>query len=399
MMFNASHGAIARLTAFIFLLAASLPAAAGPHVVVDVRSGAVLSHEDAFQRWYPASITKLMTAYLAFKAVREGRLSMQSPVRVTKAALAEPPSKMGYPVGSVMTLDNAMKMLLVKSANDIAVAIAEAVAGSELEFISEMNEEARRLGMTGTRFANPNGLPDPANYTTARDMALLAVAIRRQFPEYDPVFAIEAIAAGKHVIRNYNILIGRFAGADGMKTGFICSSGFNLVGSATRDGRTIVAVVLGAKSQEDRAETAAALLARGFDSDPAGYPALATLAPYGKNRDRVVDMRPQICAKEASAERYDGRDVDGHMVFRSPWLNPMNRAPAAIRVGLGGATGPAAANTILTDVPLPRPRPERAGETVAVTIEPARGSEIEGELRAGTGEGIPLPKPRPALTQ
>ena len=110
-------------------------------------------------------------------------------------------------------------------------------------------------------------------------------------------------------------------------------------------------------------------------------------------------MRPQICTKQSSAERYDGRDVDGYMVFRSPWLNPMNRAPAAIRVGLGGATGPAAANTILTGVPLPRPRPEREGETVAARTEPAASGEIEGELRAGTGEGIPIPKPRPALTQ
>ena len=392
------HRPILRLSLALLLLA-TVPARGEPTIVVDVQTGAVLSHSDAFKRWYPASITKLMTAYLAFKAVREGKLSMKSPVVVTKAAAAQPPSKMGYKVGTVLTLDNALKMLMVKSANDIAVAIAGAVAGSEMEFVDRMNDAAREIGMTDTRFANPHGLPDDGQYTTARDLAVLAVTLRRCYPEYDNVFNIEALKVGKGIIRNYNILIGRYAGADGMKTGFICASGFNLAGSATRNGRTLVAIVLGAKSQEARAETAANLLEDGFARDPSNFPRLDALAPYGENRTQVANIRNQICTKEAADTRYDGRDVDGHLVFRSPYLSAMARAPVAVPVGPGGATGPAAANTVLADVPLPTFRPDDAPVFVA-PAEPAAKAEAPGianELRGTPAPDVPLPTFRPTI--
>ena len=392
------HRPILRLSLALLLLA-TVPARGEPTIVVDVQTGAVLSHSDAFKRWYPASITKLMTAYLAFKAVREGKLSMTSPVVVTKAAAAQPPSKMGYKVGTVLTLDNALKMLMVKSANDIAVAIAGAVAGSEMEFVDRMNDAARDLGMTDTRFANPHGLPDDGQYTTARDLAVLAVTLRRSYPEYDNVFNIEALKVGKGIIRNYNILIGRYAGADGMKTGFICASGFNLAGSATRNGRTLVAIVLGAKSQEARAETAANLLEDGFARDPSNFPRLDALAPYGENRTQVANIRNQICTKEAADTRYDGRDVDGPLVFRSPYLSAMARAPVAVPVGPGGATGPAAANTVVADVPLPTFRPDDAPVFV-VPAEPAAKAEAPGianELRGTPAPDVPLPTFRPTI--
>src|SRR5690606_1125978 len=170
-------------------------------------------------------------------------------------------SKMGYKPGSVMTLDNALKMIIIKSANDVAMAIGENIAGSQEQFVERMNAEARRLGMTGTRFANANGLHSEDQFSTARDLALLVRAIRTEFPEYDDYFSIEALSAGKNVIKTYNLLIGRFAGADGMKTGFICPSGFNLIATATRNGRTLAAVVLGAESGQQRAYLAADLLA------------------------------------------------------------------------------------------------------------------------------------------
>ena len=173
---------------------------------------------------------------------------MTSPVKITQNALNEPPSKMGFKVGTILTVDNAIKMLLVKSANDIAVAMGEAISGKEEDFVVRMNEEARRLGMSGTHFVNPNGLPAEGQVTTARDLGILARAIWMEFPQHHDLFRIAAIRHGKTIMRNYNGLLERYPGASGMKTGFICASGFNLVASVTRGEETLIAVVLGARS-------------------------------------------------------------------------------------------------------------------------------------------------------
>ena len=349
---------IRRVAVAALLALAATPAMAAPSMLIDATNGKVLSHEDAFRRWYPASLTKLMTAYVAFRAIKAGELTLQSPVQTTKLSVKEPPSKMGYRPGSVMTLDNALKMLIVKSANDIATAIAQNVAGSLPDFVKRMNAEAARLGMTGTNFANAHGLHDPRQYTTARDIGILAMQIRREFPQYDSYFSIEALSSGKELIRTYNMLVGRFPGADGMKTGFVCASGFNLIGSATRNGRTLIAVVLGASSQSDRADRAADLLAAGFDSAPDAAPSVASLMPYGTNRDEPTDMRPLVCSKQAQADRWDGRDSEGKIVLKSPYIVPMEREPHAVVIGLGGATGPRGPAIIeYADVPIPTPRP------------------------------------------
>ncbi len=363
--------------------------AAGATIVLDVKSGRVLSHDNAFQRWYPASLTKVMTAYVAFRAIKAGQLTLKSPVRMSKNAAKEPPSKMGYKPGSVMTLDNALKMLIVKSANDVAVAIAESIAGTKREFANRMNREARRLGMTGTNFVNPNGLHNGSQYSNARDLAILAAAVRREFPEHDHYFELEAIKAGKKQLRSYNILLGRFAGADGMKTGFICASGFNLIGSSTRNGRTLVAIVLGATSQQERAETAAELLAGGFKKSKSSGKRIAELAAYGASRNKAPNMRPVICTKKAQAARWDSRDVEGRMIIRSKHLKPMARKPRIIAVGLGGAVGPAP--EIFANVPIPTPRPNFEPQKIA--LKPPLEPDIA--IR-GT---IPLPTPRPIAVQ
>jgi D-alanyl-D-alanine carboxypeptidase len=173
---------------------------------------------------------------------------------------------MGFGVGTVVTVDNALKMLMVKSANDMAVVLAEGVAGSVESFADEMNANARRLGMIQSSFVNPNGLPADDQVSSARDLAILARALIRELPEYDYYWHLPGIRMGKMVRWNYNTLIGRYPGADGMKTGFICASGFNLVASATRNGRRLIAVVLGAPSSAARAMKAAQLLERGFNS-------------------------------------------------------------------------------------------------------------------------------------
>ncbi len=335
-------------------------ARAGTSILVDVNSGQVLAQDEAFKRSYPASLTKLMTAYLAFDAMKSGRLAPDSPVKISANAAKQPPSRMGYKPGNVLTLDNAIKIMLVKSANDIAVAVAETVAGPN--YTQAMNAAAQSLGMTGSNFVNANGIHSTNHYSTARDLAVLASALRTKFPEYAGYFGIEAIAYGKTVERNYNILLGRFNGADGMKTGFVCASGFNLAASATQNGRTLVAVVLGATSQEQRAEKAANLLAAGFQGTAGNLGALASLQPDGPVDNKAIDMRGAVCTKEAEAGRWDGREIEGKIKFETPYIAAMNRAPNTIKVGLGGAKGAAKATglSILDDlsrVPIPRAKP------------------------------------------
>jgi len=356
---------LARLSAawiiVLVALTAPVPALAAASIVIDVATGRVLSHENAFQRWYPASLTKLMTAYVAFRAVRAGEVTLKSPVVVSARAAKEPPSKMGYKPGSVLTLDDALKILMVKSANDIATAVGESLAGSEAAFAARMNAEARRLGMSGTHFVNAHGLHNPNQYSTARDLGILAATIRREFPEYAGYFSLEGIQTDKNLMRSHNLLLGRFDGADGMKTGFICASGFNLVGSATRRGRTLIAVVVGATSQQERTEIAARLLSEGFQRSGRSGTPIGNLAPYGRNRDKAVNMRAAICSKEAQAERWNERDPDGKLIVRSPYLRPMHREPRVVPVRLGGAVGPLpdiAAPARYANVPIPTPRPE-----------------------------------------
>jgi D-alanyl-D-alanine carboxypeptidase len=237
-------------------------------LVIEADSGNVLYGHNAGYPWYPASVTKLMTAYVTLRAVKEGRLALDTPLTVSPNAVAQSPVKMGFGVGTVVTVDNALKMLMVKSANDMAVVLAEGVAGSIENFADEMNGNARRLGMIQSSFVNPNGLPADDQISSARDLAILARALIRELPEYDYYWHLPGIRMGKMVRWNYNTLIGRYPGADGMKTGFICASGFNLVASATRNGRRLVAVVLGAPSSAARALKAAQLLERGFNTNP-----------------------------------------------------------------------------------------------------------------------------------
>ncbi|WP_307233518.1 D-alanyl-D-alanine carboxypeptidase family protein [Pararhizobium capsulatum] len=346
------------------LMSSMLPAAANPRLVVDVSSLKVYEQEDIFQRWYPASLTKLMTAYTAFRAIKAGRLTIESPVVMSKNAAAEPASKMYLKPGQAMTLDSAFKMMLIKSANDVAVAIGETVAGSEPAFVDMMNAEARRIGMTSSHFVNPNGLPAPGQYTTARDLAVLAITIKREFPQYAPYFAYEGFQTGKKKVPNYNMLIGRFDGADGMKTGFICASGFNQVSSATRNGRSVVSVVLGADSLGGRADESARLLQMALTESSASKPGLGEIAPYGETRDTVADVSKEICSAHAAKVRSEGRDEAGRQKLLSPFIHqidrPLRLVSAELLPGSGstdtkgqvaGGQGDAA------NVPIPVPRP------------------------------------------
>lgn len=348
----------------VLLAFAAAPAGATPSLLFDLSDGRVISHEEAFQRWFPASLTKLMTAYVTFRAIEAGELRLDSPVVMSKKAAKEPPSKSGFKPGTVLTADNALKLMLVRSNNDIAMALGENVGGSEAAFAGRMNAEAARLGMTDSHFVNPNGLHSPEQYTTARDLALLVAALRRDFPQYMSYFSIEGVIVGKKTLTNFNLLVGRYDGVDGMKTGFVCPSGFNMIGTATRDGRTLAAIVLGQPSATVRAEAAAAMLDRGFANPKAGGDTLAMLSRYGYESAAPKDMRDIICPKPVKAEKPEKQPSEqAEEETKSPYAMPYDHPLALVAVTTGGATGPvpkAYAEMLANnyaDVPVPTPRP------------------------------------------
>jgi D-alanyl-D-alanine carboxypeptidase len=258
------HALMLSLAALAAGLTAAGPASAGPALLFEPATGKVLYAEDPDNLWFPASLTKIMTAYATFHAVKEGKLKLDDPIRCSLVATLQPPSKVGLPVGGELTVDVALQAIIVKSANDVTVMLAEAVAGSEMAFVDLMNAHAKKLGMTRTHFANTNGLPDPNQYTTARDLARLASAVVKEFPEYAHYWSAPEVRVGKRRLGSHNALLKTFPGADGLKTGFTCDSGFNVVASATRDGRRLMAVVLGEASGNERAIRAASLLEHGF---------------------------------------------------------------------------------------------------------------------------------------
>ena len=292
-------------------------------LLIEAESGRVLHAENAAHPWYPASVTKLMTAYVTLHAVKSGRLSLESLVPVSENAASQAPSKMGFRPGTELTVDNALKMLMVKSANDVAVVLAEGVSGSIDNFADDMNHAARALGMTQTNYVNPNGLPDDRQVTSARDLAILARALLREFPEHELYWRLPAIKIGKRVMRNYNTLIDRYPGADGMKTGFICASGFNLVATATRNGKQLIAVVLGAPSGPVRAVKAASLLERGFTSNAPFWiaPSLGTVDKLSPVDAAPPNLREEMCGKHRKRPAAESEDI-GDEQASTPGTDP-----------------------------------------------------------------------------
>ena len=343
------------------LIAAFAPrmAQAEALLVIEADTGKVLQAENATYPWYPASVTKLMTAYVTLKAVKEGRLTLDTLVTVSPTAASQAPSKMGFKPGTQLTIDNALKMMMVKSANDMAVVLAEGVGGSIDGFSAEMNKNAQRLGMTQTSYVNPNGLPAEGQITSARDLGILARAIIRDLPEYEYFTHIPAIKFGRRITPNFNKLIGRYPGADGMKTGFICASGFNLVATATRGNKRLIAIVLGAQSSAQRAVKAAQLLERGFGSNKLSWlkPSLGTVDALAPIDASPPNLRDEMCGPKRKRPAAEDEDDDtgistenndaGVSMFTAGLQGPNMKAsemlamPAAATVPVIVYTGPA----------------------------------------------------------
>lgn len=230
-----------------------VPVRAASAIVVDADTGRVLYSEDPDGLRHPASLSKLMTLYLLFEAIEAKRVTLDTELVVSTNAASKPPSKLGLRAGSTIRVRDAMYALAVKSANDVASVVAENLGdGSEQAFARQMTVKARQLGMNRSNFVTPSGLPDDLQISTARDMAVLALQIRKRFPGFVPLFSTESFDyAGRHYVST-NKLLGRVPGVDGMKTGFVNASGFNLVASARRNGRGVIVVVIGGQTGRSR---------------------------------------------------------------------------------------------------------------------------------------------------
>jgi D-alanyl-D-alanine carboxypeptidase len=299
---------------------------------------------------------------------------------------------MGFPVGTTVTLDNALKMLMVKSANDIAITIAEGVAGSVENFADQMNAQSRRIGMTQSHWVNPHGLPADEQITSARDMAMLARVVLREFPEYNYYWSLPGIRYGKRIMRNHNNLMGRYVGIDGMKTGFICASGFNVVATATRDGKRLIAVVMGSPSPAVRAVKAAQLFERGFQVRTLSWltPGLGQVDALQPLSVDPPNLRDSVCGPHR--RRAPSEEAEDEPLPDAPADSPY----AVFLSQLRGST-PANAGHLLTDVRLGEPvvvytGPKRAPGEIASAPEPKtkskakKGSEPKATAKAGNGQ-------------
>ncbi len=259
------------LAAALLIAIAAPPVVARPRpvlpisaLVVNAATGGTLYADAPGMVRAPASLTKMMTMFLAFEAMGDGRLTPSSAITISRAAARQPASRLGIAAGKSLTLRDALGVIAVNSSNDVTVALAERLAGSEKAFVARMNAKARQLGMRDTSFANATGLKNPGNRTTARDMARLSLALIRRFPGNYAYFSTRKVTWQTRVMRNHNHLLGKVAGVDGIKTGYTVDAGYNLAASARRDGKRIVVIVLGARTAAARDARVANLLELGF---------------------------------------------------------------------------------------------------------------------------------------
>ncbi|MCB1459997.1 MAG: D-alanyl-D-alanine carboxypeptidase [Nitratireductor sp.] len=336
--------------------------------VLDAKTGKVLYSHRGDAAAYPASLTKMMTLYMLFEAMDAGKVRKSSRITISARAASMQPSKLGIKAGGSVTAEQAILALVTKSANDVACAVGEFIGGSESNFASMMTRKARQLGMSNTTFKNASGLPNSAQKTTAHDMAILGVALREHFPQYYDYFSTRSFTYGKKRMGNHNRLLGKVRGMDGIKTGYTRASGYNLVSSVERDGRSIVAVVMGGSSGKSRNAQMVAIIDK-------------YLPKASKGRDKMLVARkggvPVVVASAASLP-----------VAKLPRKGPLpayreeNDDPSEQRIVMAHATATAAESFDVAAIerkllelsgkalPVPTPSPS------ARTIDPTRTASV-----------------------
>ena len=313
----------------------------GPYLLIDAATGEVLAQDRAGETWYPASLTKLVTAYITFQRLREGKLRLDQQIYVSDRATKQEPSKIGIPQGKTVSVDFALQAMLVYSANDMALVLAEAAGGTVENFAADMNRVAHGLGLSASHFVNPNGLFDPRQVTSARDIGILAAIIHNEFPEYAHYFSQDYLAVGKRRLSNRNSIIRVMPDADGMKTGFVCNSGYNLVASATRNGRKLIAVVLGARTGWGRTVLAKDLLEAGFlNATSPTRQKVAEIVNLPQGAIVPADLTTSVCKSKTPVQLAGAEGLQGWAISFGTYDN-MVKADMALRgrllspVGIG----------------------------------------------------------------
>ena len=324
------------LSCCVLAFLAAMPAhaeteAPGPTLLFDAYTGEVISQDRAGEPWYPASLTKLMTSYVVFRKLRAGTMKLDQQLTVSELAHSQPASKIGIPAGKTVSVDFALQALLVYSANDMAYVLAEGADGSVTAFAKDMNDVAHEMGLSATHYENPNGLFDPRQITSARDIGIIAALIINQFPEYTHYFSQEAVLVGKRRLPNHNSLIRIMPEAVGMKTGFICNSGYNLVGSAMKNGRQMISVVLGARNGASRAQLSQLLLTSGLErpADPA-HGKVAELIDRAYGAIVPFDMTKKVCKNKAPVIAMSPHVLNGWAISFGNYDDPQ-KADTALR--------------------------------------------------------------------
>jgi D-alanyl-D-alanine carboxypeptidase len=363
-------------------------------IVVDANSGSVLHSANADAIRHPASLTKIMTLYMLFERLESGKLSLDSQLRVSEHAADQSPTKLGLREGSTISVEDAIKGLITRSANDAAVVVAENLAGSEEEFARQMTRKARALGMSNTTYRNASGLPDSAQVTTASDQATLGRAIQERFPRYYKYFSTRTFTFRGQRIGNHNRLLGQIEGVDGIKTGYIRASGFNLVTSVKRDGRHVVAVVLGGTSAGARDSRMRQLLAQHVKNAStrktapmiAEAPARDTAAPQARTATSRTETAAPNRFEMASSTTTPAREAPRGFAPAAGSDEPIR--PVAVRTV---SVKPAAPVKGAKSVPAPMPTPT----TVVAAATPA-APQPEPEAPATVRAEAPPPAPAPA---
>ena len=357
-------------------------------IVQDARTGATLMAANADEHRHPASLTKMMTLYMLFEALRSGRARLDTPITMSREAAAQPPSKLGLPAGSSLTVEQAILALVTRSANDVAYAVGEHLAGSEDRFAQVMTQRARSLGMTRTTFRNASGLPDFEQVTTARDMALLGRRLRDDFPAYFPYFSTDSFRFRGRFIASHNRLLSEYEGTDGIKTGYINDSGFNIVTSVQRDGQRLVAAVFGGSTGRERDRHMMDILDASFarlgvgPREPAMAAARSSLGLVSSARANTVPTarmaEPVRRGAQAGQRRQAVRPVPQSASRREMARAPVAESRAVVRRDQQPSRATAASRSALATAP-----------RAQVLPAPVRQTQTRSAVRYEQGDSTP----------
>jgi len=376
------------LTAIWLCVLVPLSAAAAPYaaMVIDARTGEVLHARNADTRLHPASLTKMMTLYIAFEAVEKGEISLDTKVRISRNAAAEQPSKLGLKAGQKIAFRYLIRAAAVKSANDAATAIGEAISGSEAAFARRMTRTAKAMGMTRTTFKNANGLTEKGHLSTARDMTKLGRHLFYDYPQYYNLFSRKSTSAGIKTVNNTNRrLLAAYRGADGIKTGYTRAAGFNLVASAQRGNERVIATVFGGKSSVSRNAKVAELLDLGFRRAPSNAPIRRPTSP---NYTKPVAKTILVASAVSKSLRPKARPSNASILVAEISPEERQKLQAGIAAAVAEAAIPDPASTAPSST-LQRPaaRPENLVLAAVIkSIRPTPKQEIVTRLSTSGGQ-------------